>query len=994
MRTLVLLAAACLVAADRTPAPLPADKAAAGMVLPDGFRATVFAAEPLVTQPISFCLDHRGRAWVAEALNYGAWQPTGKDRVAILEDTDGDGRADRRTVFYEGFNYVTGIEVGFGGVWVMSPPCLYFVPDRDGDDRPDGPPEVVFDGFGYKESRHNLANGFTWGPDGWLYAGHGRTSPSDVGPPGTPAEKRVHCDGGVVRVHPTRRVFEPVADGTTNPWGVDFDDFGQCFVSNCVTPHLFHVIPGGHYEPWRNRPSSLYAYERLPTIADHLHYPTGRPGEMRGESAEAQSLGGGHAHCGTLVYLGDAFPPQYRNTVLMCNVHGRRINNDVLRRAGSGYAAGHGKDFMLSPDPWFMGVTLRTGPDGGVLVSDWSDTGECHTYTPDRATGRIYSIRYGDRRPPVDLARLPDAELVKLQGHRNEWHVRHARRALQERYATPGWDPEPTRAALRAVLANEADVPRRLRAMWALYAVGGLDRAGLVKLLDDRSEHVRGGAVRLIVNDTPPESMSKGWTEGAEAVTKFARMAAADPSPVVRLELASALQRLPFGDRWAIAEGLLSHSADASDANLPLMIWYGVEPLVPVDQPRAMGLAASAAIPKVRQFIARRLVDDAAVKGESGDLGPLVDAIGKAPDAAVQRDLLAGAREAVRGRKRLPTPEAWEVVYPRLTKSPDPAVRDAARVLALVFGDRRAVSDLRAIASDVTTRPAERTAAVQTLVEARVPDLAPFLHSLVAEPAVRSAALRGLAAYPHPDTAAKVLAVYPALTADERADAVATLAARRDSALALLDAVEAKAVPRGDLSAYAARQMHALGDRAVSDRLRQVWGEVREADPDKKKVLARYTRTFPASAVQGADRANGRRVFARSCGQCHKLFGEGGSIGPDLSGSNRSDLGYLLANLADPSAEVAKDFRMSVVRTADGRTVTGILVERTAARLVVQTATERVTLPAEDVEGVSESRQSIMPEGLLDALAPADARDLLAYLGSKTQVSLPPGAGR
>ncbi len=161
-----LIPSLALLAADRTPGPLPADQAVRRMALPLGFQATVFAAEPDVVQPISFCIDARGRLFVAEALNYGTWQPTGKDRIVILEDKDGDGRADSRKVFYEGFNYITGIEVGFGGVWVISPPKLYFIPYREGDDKPSGEPEVVFDGFGYKESRHNLANGFTWGPDG------------------------------------------------------------------------------------------------------------------------------------------------------------------------------------------------------------------------------------------------------------------------------------------------------------------------------------------------------------------------------------------------------------------------------------------------------------------------------------------------------------------------------------------------------------------------------------------------------------------------------------------------------------------------------------------------------------------------------------------------------------------------------------------------------------------------------------------------------------
>src|SRR5271166_5471703 len=148
---LSLCAPVVLLAADRTPGPFPADKAAESMVLPDGFRATVFAAEPDIVQPISFCTDARGRLFVAEALNYGEWQPTGKDRIVILEDTDGDGRADSCKLFYEGFNYITGIEVGFGGVWVMSPPKLYFSPKREGADKPAGETQVVFDSFGYKE---------------------------------------------------------------------------------------------------------------------------------------------------------------------------------------------------------------------------------------------------------------------------------------------------------------------------------------------------------------------------------------------------------------------------------------------------------------------------------------------------------------------------------------------------------------------------------------------------------------------------------------------------------------------------------------------------------------------------------------------------------------------------------------------------------------------------------------------------------------------------
>lgn len=952
------------------------------MELPEGFHATVIAAEPDVVQPISFCMDARGRLFVAEALNYGTWKATGKDRIIILEDETGDGKKYTRKVFYEGFNYITGIEVGFGGVWVLSPPKLYFIPCREGDDKPSGPPQVVFDGFGYRESRHNLANGFTWGPDGWLYAGHGRTSPSDVGKPGTPADQRIHCDGGVYRIHPTRRVFENFADGTTNPWGVDFDDFGQCFVSNCVNPHLFHIIQGGHYEPWRNRPSSLYAYERLPTCADHLHYPSGKPGAMRGETSETLAMGGGHAHCGTLVYLGDRFPAGYRNTVLMCNIHGRRINNDRLRRKGSGYVASHGKDFMIAGDPWFMGVTLRTGPDGNLFVSDWSDTGECHTYQPNTSSGRIYKISYGKpARTQVDLTRLSDDELVKLQLHRNDWYVRHARRLLQERAAKPGWKGQAVHAALHRMLASEQlDTPQRLRALWALHVTGGLSAKERLALLADRSEHVRAWSIQLLCEDAPPDG---------RVLDRFRAQAGSDPSPVVRLYLAAALQRLPLTARWGIAEALLSHAEDAGDANLPLMVWYGIEPLPVVDTTRAMRLAVGARLPLVRQLIARRVGDEAALKGEKADLAPLVAALADAEEE-VQLDLLRGVREGLRGRKRMAMPAGWPALYARLARSESAAVRENGMLLALVFGDVHALADLRKTVLRTSAPTSQRQTALEALLVQHPADLAPVLHGLLLDRSMRRLALRGLAGLADPATPQRILAVYPELTIDEKQDALATLASRKEYARALLEAMEKKVVARADVSAYTARQLHALNDKTIRAKLRQLWGEVRESAPEKQKQLARFKALLTPAALKSADPGKGRMVFSQTCQKCHKLFGEGASIGPDLTGYNRSELDYLLVKLIDPSSQVARDYRMSVVETRAGRVITGIVVEHSPRRLVVQTATERIVLGAEDVETVRESALSIMPEGQLDALTKQQVRDLIAYLSGKAQVPLPP----
>jgi hypothetical protein len=419
-----------------------------------------------------------------------------------------------------------------------------------------------------------------------------------IGKPGTPEKDRVRFDGGVYRYHPVRKVWEPFADGTTNPWGIDWDDYGEAFVCNCVNPHLFHVIQGAHYEPWRNRKSSEFAYERIDTIADHLHFVgTGNVRDGLG-SPEEDAAGGGHAHCGTMVYLGDNWPDRYRNTVFMNNIHGKRINNDILKRKGSGYTASHGPDLMRSADPWYMGVTLAYGPDGGVFASDWSDTGECHSRrNTRRQTGRIYKIIYGKPRfQRVDLSKLDNDALVKLLDHKNDWYVRHARRLLQERTAR-GDDMTEVRRQIFAMFENRSDVPGKLRALWALHVTGGLSDAFLIRQLDHESEQIRAWAVRLLCEDRNPPPA---------ALEKFTQLAAEGDSPLVRLSLASALQRLAPKDRWDVAEALASRGEDADDQNLPLMIWYGVEPLVHEDLNRFVGLAGTSKIPLVRRHIARR----------------------------------------------------------------------------------------------------------------------------------------------------------------------------------------------------------------------------------------------------------------------------------------------------------------------------------------------------------------------------------------------------
>ena len=580
----------------------PAD-AARRMSLPNGFRATLFAGEPDVVQPIAFTTDDRGRLWVVESFSYPKWVQEGqqgRDRVIILEDADGDGRHDSRKVFWDKGTNLSGIEVGFGGVWLCATPFLQFIPDRDGDDKPDvNQPEVLLDGWNLEKAQHNVFNGLTWGPDGWLYGMNGIQSYSVVGRPDEPQAQRKHIDCGVWRYHPVTRDFEVFASGTTNPWGLDFDDYGQMFITNCVIAHLWHVLPGAHYKRMYGQDINPYTYKLMDTCADHLHWGGGEWQESRGAKGKHGEAGGGHAHVGAMVYLGDNWPPQYRNGLFTCNLHGTRVNHDTLERRGSGYVAKHAPDFLLANNTFFRGLELLYGPDGAVYVSDWSDTGECHDFDGVVAeSGRIFKVSYGQHRPvPVDVARLPDAQLVELQLHRNDWHVRHARRVLHERAASGKLAPS-THAALAKILDENGDVTRKLRALWALYVTNGLDAARLTKLLDHPEEHVRAWAVRLHVEDNQAP---------ADVLARFAEMARSDPSPLVRVHLASALQRLPIDQRWPIAEALASHSGDATDPNLPLMIWYGIEPAVGKDKANAVALMSKVKIPVIREHIARRL---------------------------------------------------------------------------------------------------------------------------------------------------------------------------------------------------------------------------------------------------------------------------------------------------------------------------------------------------------------------------------------------------
>jgi putative membrane-bound dehydrogenase-like protein len=607
--------------------------AAKAMTVPPGFSVTLAASEPDIVKPIAFTMDDRGRLWVVESHTYPvrASEGEGQDRILIFEDTDGDGRLESHKVFTEHLNLVSGIEIGFGGVWVGAAPYLLFIPIAPGTDSPAGPPQVMLDGWGYEDT-HETLNSFTWGPDGWLYGTHGVFTNSNVGKPGAPDSERVRLNAGVWRFHPVTHAFEVFAEGTSNSWGLDFNDYGQAFMTACVIEHLYQVTQGGRYKRQAGQHFNPNIYDDIKTIADHVHW-VGNKGPHAGNS-RSDAAGGGHAHAGAMIYLGgDSWPAEYRDAILMNNIHGARANMDRLRREGSGYAATHGPDFLKSNDSWSQMLNFRYGPDGSVYVIDWYDKNQCHSSNPDvheKTLGRIFKIsNVKDTWVTVDLEKLPSEQLVNLQLQPNDWYVRHARRILQER----GRDAK-VHEQLKRMLRANPDPTRKLRALWALHVTHGLTEDDLQDLLADGNEYVRSWAVYLLVEAEHPSDST---------VRHFAKMARDERSPLVRLYLASALQRTPVAKRWEVLSGLLARSEDAADHNLPLMVWYATEPVVELDMPRALALTATSRLPKLFSFTVRRI----AAVGTQDALKTLTDRLGRTTDPAERRELASGISRIV-----------------------------------------------------------------------------------------------------------------------------------------------------------------------------------------------------------------------------------------------------------------------------------------------------------------------------------------------------------
>jgi putative membrane-bound dehydrogenase-like protein len=942
--------------------PMPAAKALKTLEMPEGFTAQLFASEPYVRQPIDMKVDARGRVWVAEAYSYMSHSSTDQDRIVVLTDKDGNGMADTRNIFLSGVENLMSVEVGFGGVWVLAPPNLTFYPDADGDLKPDSAPVIHLTNWN-TSGQWNMVNGLSFGPDGWLYGRIGQggaSSPRSIrgGSPG-------RISGGVWRYHPVSSKLEIYAHGMTNPWGLDWNEDGELFVSGNCNGHLWHIVGGSLYEWGFGAREFSSEFGRTPAIEIAPHYSPGKDWwsswQERYQMADANdAFGGGHSHSGLVICNGSAWPEKMRGHSLMSNIHGGRINEDTIEPNGSSYISRRVGDPIKPADPWFRGVSLVSAPDGALFISDWSDTGECHDRDAiHQSSGRIYRIQSTQIKPLPPIDGMDDKSLLDLLTADREEPARRALKNLQHRIRQKKIQPDSLPKI--AELQSHPDFRLRLRALSALHGSGVLDDKQLLTAARDSDERVRAMAVRYWAERTPDTTLDF-----------FREMAASDPSPRVMLHLASVTRLLPESLARSFVSCLISRDRNPIDARTAQLLWH-----IRIQNPVWSSSDAERLIPGCKSgvfasYLATYLVEN----GGSDGIDTIFSIAATSDNPSI---ILNAAIETARKQQGFMSPPAqWSILREKWMASPDQATRGMALSASILFGDTEALQALNKRISSPKATLEEKTEAIETFAAAQTTESITIVGQAFRDPVLRKQAIRALRHFKQTSVGLGLLENWQAYDEGERHAVIETLVTRREWALSLLDAIGSGKIPKSMLTAAQARGLAESGDAALQTAVLKHWGSPTRTSEQKEATLARATHLLSEKST--GDPAKGRLLFSQSCGACHLLYGEGGKLGPDLTGRNRADLASLIRSIVDPSADVPEDGRMTIVTRKDGSIASGIIVSENATAITVRSQQGDAVIRKDAIANVQTQDTSPMPEGLLDPLTDSQLQDLFAYL--------------
>ena len=998
--------------------------AAKMMTVPEGFSVEVVASEPDIVNPVAMAIDEKGRFWITESLEYPRREPgVGKDRVKVLEDTDGDGKCDKFTVFLDGLNIPSGVAVGYGGVWIANSPDILFVPDADRDGKPDGPAQVVVTGFGRTDT-HELPNSLTWGPDGWLYGLNGVFNFSHVkyskeNPNFKEDHKGWPLTCAMFRIHPRTREFQVFCEGTSNPWGIAFNDEGEAFVSACVIDHLWHLVETGYYHR-QGGPYPPFTW-KIDSIVKHKHQKA--------------------AYCGIHYFDSDAYPEKYRGKLYMGNIHGGCINVDRIERDGSTYKGFGEPDFLTANDAWFMPVVQKTGPDGCLYVLDWYDRYHCYQDANrdpagiDRLKGRLYRVRYNGKRegeapaeppksgdpqratkngsagaspsqaarlyPQMDLAKETDEQLIERLGAKNDFIRWTATRLLQERGTNA------IQKKIEVVIgAKETSQRHRAHTVFVLaglpYEPGSLRRGFAT---DTIRQHVRSKekptsetetllawSYRISFQDEAALRFVRAFeTAEYEAGRLFGNQEYVG-SAILARELVISIARGPRSP-MGLHTLMLIVTTFPDDRMLPKLAWQALHPRLENETDVLLDVLQKGkhlSSKPVLELIPR--ITDRILGRQKFDAKPVAElfALLKDDHPQVGREVLTviatkAQSGELKGEKLASLKQEMAPHLKAVFDGPaDSPLYLNAAFLSTAFGDKAGFAAARKAVETASLSEEQRLAAVSALVAAGQDEVLASVAKIFEQTPAASSDFKGkllasLARLDDPEVGKLALHFYPKMEPDLQPKAVELLTQRAGWARQLLAAVGEKKIDASVININQARRLKDLKDDELSKLLATHWGQVREGrDPNREKYIAdmkALIRKSPGDALAG------EKAFKKVCAQCHKLYGEGAEVGPDITRNGRNDFTQLLSNVFDPSLVIGAGYRSYTVVTNGGRVINGLLAEESPQRVVlkIQGGKQEVIARA-DIDEFKVSEISLMPEQLEKQLSQQEIIDLFAFI--------------
>lgn len=947
--------------------------------VPQDLKIEQVLAEPHVKQPIFQNFDERGRMWVINYLQYPnpeglrvlskdkhlravydkiplppPHHERGADKITIHEDTDGDGKYDKHKTFLDGLNIASSFVKGRGGVWVLNPPYLLFYPDKDNNDVPDGDPIVHLEGFGMEDT-HSVVNSLRWGPDGWLYSSQGSTVSGKVKKPGQKDKEAITSLGQLIwRYHPEKKIYEIFAEGGGNAFGVEVDEKGRIYSGhNGGNTRGFHYTQGSYYQKGFGKHGPLsnpYAFGYFQAMK-HAKVPR-------------------FTH-NFIIYEADTLPSKYHGHLFGIEPLQGRVVESQIFKDGSSYKTEDLQRPVATNDKRFRPVDIKLGPDGAIYFCDMYEPQIAHLQhyqgNVEKGDGRIYRINTKDAKPVAsfDLDKKTSLELIEVLDHPNKWYRQQALRLFGDRK-----DASAIPALKQKLFSSEGQ--SALEALWALNLSGGLDERVALNSLQHKDPFVRAWTIRLLCDENQvPSKIGK----------QLIALALTEPHVQARSQLASSSKRLPAEIGLPIAFHLLSRSEDLEDVHLPLILWWSLEKRVAKNREELLAYFSKAEVwqyPLVEKYVLERIMRRFASTGSRNDLMVCAKLLELAPEKSHAEILMSGFETAMKGRSQTSFPKA---LITAMSKYGGQSIS-----LGIRQGDKAAIAKALKIVADSKADNQKRLDFIQIFGEVKVSQCIPILLNIIktsSDLQMQIASINALQQYPDEIIGKVVTAQYPEMSDDLRSAAQTLVSIRKPWTHEFLTAIDTGKINKETVPVETARKMTVYSDANIANLISKHFGSISGATTEEmQKQIAAYKQTLETTK-EAPDRYAGEKLFQKNCGKCHKLFGEGGQIGPDLTAFKRDDVGRMLVNIVNPSAEIREGFETFLVVTEDGRTVNGFLADQDNNVIVMRSADgQSITIERDNIDEMLPQKKSLMPEGLFEKLTEKEVRDLFSYLRS------------